>query len=102
MHIVNSHTEMPGERDIEAAVTQLVTATLGKNRRHLAADDSVLSLRDHFDSFALLELVLQLEEAFAIHIGDDELDPDYFESIRTISAFVEQKVRRRPMTPIVQ
>ena len=43
------------------------------------------------DSVAMIDLVYGLEEEFAITIGDDEVMPDNFESIATITAMVERK-----------
>ena len=84
----------PSENDVETMVTDIVALTMGKNRWGPGRDESIFSIRDHIDSFALLELVLRLEEAFGIRIEDNELDPDHFESIRTISEFVSSKQRR--------
>ena len=43
------------------------------------------------DSVAMIDLVYGLEEEFAITIGDDEVMPENFGSIATITAMVERK-----------
>jgi acyl carrier protein len=87
---------MNGEPDrwggtVEAGVTAAVAATLAMNRRSSKIDDALPALRSTLDSYALLELVLRLEETFGIRIEDDELDPDHFESIRTLTSFISGK-----------
>jgi len=93
-HMMSPDLNVPSEDRVESAITELVSATLGKSRRQLGLEDTVFSIRDHFDSYALLELVLRLEEAFGIRIGDDELDPDHFESVKTMSAFINFKLNQ--------
>jgi len=43
------------------------------------------------DSLGVLELVGFLEKSFAIRIADEELTPENFGSIDSISLFIEQK-----------
>ncbi len=43
------------------------------------------------DSLGILEVVTFLEKEFSLTITDEELLPENFESIRSLSAFVQQK-----------
>jgi len=43
------------------------------------------------DSLGILDLVHFLEEEFSIHIADEELLPETFESLDAVTAFVIQK-----------
>ena len=43
------------------------------------------------DSLAILDLVHFLEEEFGIHISDDELSPENFQSLEAVAAFVAAK-----------
>jgi len=43
------------------------------------------------DSLGILDLVHFLEEDFAIHVSDDELMPDNFQSLAAVVSFVEAK-----------
>lgn len=43
------------------------------------------------DSLGILDLVHFLEEEFAIHIADEELLPETFQSLDAVTAFVTQK-----------
>ena len=45
------------------------------------------------DSMGILELVGFLEQEFAIHVSDDELVPENFETIEQIVGFVSRKQR---------
>ncbi len=63
----------------------------------LAAEQGISSsdsLLDHgiIDSLGTLELVQFLESEFAIQITDDEMVADHFDSIHSISQFVESKI----------
>ncbi|HTS29768.1 MAG TPA: acyl carrier protein [Bryobacteraceae bacterium] len=39
------------------------------------------------DSLTFVDLVLYLEQEYGLHIGSDELEPEYFRSIGKIAAF---------------
>ena len=43
------------------------------------------------DSFALVELIAELEKAFAIKIPDSDLSPRKFDSIGHIVKYIEQR-----------
>ncbi len=43
------------------------------------------------DSTGFLELVTFIEEQFGVEIADEELVPEHFDTLRAVSAFVEQK-----------
>lgn len=44
------------------------------------------------DSFGVVQLVAAIEERFDIIIDDDEFGADLFETVGTLSAFVESKI----------
>jgi acyl carrier protein len=43
------------------------------------------------DSLGILDLVHFLEEEFSLHISDEELLPENFESLSAVAAFVQTK-----------
>lgn len=45
------------------------------------------------DSLGFVELMLQLEQRFGIHIAMEDLEPDQFRSIASIAAFVAAQRR---------
>lgn len=59
------------------------------------ADDASLLDTGTVDSTGVLELIVFLEKRWEITVGDREIHPDYFDSIRRIAAFVERKLAER-------
>jgi len=57
---------------------------------HVSRDTSLLE-SGILDSLGILDVVAFLESEFAITIADEELVPDNFRSLGTLSAFVRQK-----------
>ncbi len=51
----------------------------------------LLGALPELDSMAVAVVLTGLEEHFGIAIGDDEVDGAVFESVGSLSAFVEQK-----------
>ncbi len=47
------------------------------------------------DSLGFVELLLQLERRFGVHVQMESLEPDHFRSIASIAAFVQAR-RRAP------
>jgi acyl carrier protein len=43
------------------------------------------------DSLGILDLVHFLEEEFSIHVSDDELSPENFQSLAAVVSFVDAK-----------
>jgi acyl carrier protein len=56
---------------------------------HIAPDEPLLE--GLIDSTAMLRLVLFIEERFGVRVEDEELVPENFESVRSLSDFVESK-----------
>lgn len=56
------------------------------------ADDASLLDTGTMDSTGVLELIVFLEKRWGISVGDREIHPDYFDSIRRVTAFVERKI----------
>jgi len=44
------------------------------------------------DSLGILDIVTHLEDRFGVEIGDDDLNPENFDSIEVLSAFVDGKL----------
>jgi acyl carrier protein len=59
------------------------------------ADDASLLDTGTIDSTGVLELIVFLEKRWAITVGDREIHPDYFDSVRRITTFVERKLAER-------
>jgi acyl carrier protein len=59
-------------------------------KKGLAADDKWLET-GLIDSLGILDLVHFLEGEFPVHISDEELVPDNFESLTAVCSFVRRK-----------
>lgn len=55
------------------------------------ADNDQLLEQGIIDSFGIMTLLGFLEEKYAVHIEGDDLTPENFSSISTISALIDRK-----------
>lgn len=55
------------------------------------ADNDQLLEQGIIDSFGIMTLLSFLEEKFSVHIEGDDLTPENFSSISTISALIDRK-----------
>ena len=60
-------------------------------RDHALGDDDHLLANGILDSLGVLDLVGYLEQEFGITVSDDDLLPEHFETLRRLTAFVEDK-----------
>lgn len=83
-----------GTIDIDA-VKAVVVDTLGVEDRADAIDASTLlfGALPELDSMAVLELVLEIEQRFAIEIEGEDVTADVFETLASLAAFVHEKQR---------
>jgi acyl carrier protein len=63
---------------------------LARERGSFGSNENLLE-QGIIDSLAIVKLVEFGEERFQIEMTDDERIPEHFESIDTLSAFVQQK-----------
>lgn len=76
---------MTDQQKIESALRAVT-----KNDAVPGAEDSLFD-SGYLDSFALPDLVTELEKHFAITIPDSDLNPRKFESISRIATYVKSK-----------
>lgn len=86
---------MTSKEELQGTILQLASATLGKKLGRIRPDAPMFSSRDGFDSIALMEFVLRLEEAFGMKIPDEDLDPEIFYSLETVAAYVQARLESR-------
>lgn len=67
----------------------LLSETLSIDADQLSADTMLLGNLPEFDSMAIVSILMQIEENFGIEIADDELTGEVFESVTTLTEFVE-------------
>ena len=78
-------------------IEPVIRAYLASSARHAANGAERLSVdfplltTGILDSLNLLGLIVHLETVFSIAMGDDDLVPENFESIRSIAVFVASK-----------
>lgn len=76
---------------MERAVTECVAESLGLSAKDVGRDGFQLQSAGSFSSFALLELVVRLEERFGITIPDADLTLERFASVSAIEAYVVER-----------
>ena len=60
-------------------------------RKQQVKDSDPLLESGVLDSLGVLDLVTFVEQEFSIHVADDELIPENFQTIDRIASFVESK-----------
>ena len=84
-------------------IKALLVATLNielNRARDWTKDTALLGQLPELDSVAIVGVLTGLEAKFGIHIADDEISADAFESIGSLCRFVEgQLVVQKPSTP---
>ena len=58
----------------------------------ISDDESLFGGGMGLDSTATLEIIFAVEEAFDIEVDDEELRIELFDSVRTLTQYVEQKL----------
>lgn len=68
------------------------TLQLGDRAERLDASTGLLGSLPELDSMAVVNVITALEDAFGIVVEDDEISADNFETVGTLTAFVELKL----------
>jgi acyl carrier protein len=68
------------------------TLCLGARAGSLRADSALLGSIPELDSAAVIDVITGLEERFGIRIDDDEIGAALFDTVGSLTAFVEQKL----------
>jgi acyl carrier protein len=79
------------QEDVRQRIRAYLTEAVMYRRTAPLADSASLIKAGVLDSLAMLALIAFLEEAFEISVGDDEVEPDNFESIDNLTRFVLRK-----------
>ena len=64
---------------------------LGRNLGSPITEDSDLIDASVIDSLSLIQLVTHLEREYKIQIDDHDVNPDNFQTVRSIMALIEKK-----------
>ena len=75
-------------------VRQVLAATLQLGPRGASIESSthLLGGIPELDSMAVVNVITALEEHFGIAVADDEISANTFETLASLSAFVERKL----------
>ncbi len=88
---INSECALNDGKLMETVIN-LITITVGDNRAKIKPNTSLFSWEAEFDSAALLEFILRLEDTFDLSIPDEDLDRDIFRSPETIVAYLRTRL----------
>ncbi|MFO7579570.1 acyl carrier protein [Nitrosomonas halophila] len=67
---------------------------LGDRKQALTADSVLLGNIPELDSMAVVNVITALEEYFDFSVDDDEISAQTFETLGSLTRFVEQKLVR--------
>ncbi len=59
---------------------------------NLNGDSALIGAMPEFDSMAVVSILTALENRYSFIVDDDEITADIFETISSLTAFVEQKL----------
>jgi len=65
---------------------------LGDRTRDMSAQTRLLGAMPEFDSMAVVAVLTAIEEEYGVEIEDDEIEASLFESVGTLTEYVESKV----------
>lgn len=76
------------------AVKDLLAQTLqlGPRANGLTPDSPLLGALPELDSMAVVTILTAMEEHFGFSVDDDEISAETFETLGTLTAFVEHKL----------
>jgi len=75
-------------------VIHLINITIDGKQGKIKPNTPLFSGEAEFDSVALLEFILRLEDTFSLRIPDEDLDPDIFSSPETIVAYLRTRLEQ--------
>lgn len=71
-------------------LTDILNSVLQINKNY-DTNTGLLGAIAEFDSMAVIGVITALEEQLGIHVDDDEISAEVFETFGSLLAFVEQK-----------
>ena len=81
---------MPMHDDIVKILA--MTLQLGDRAKALTPESGLLGALPEFDSVAVVTVITAVEDRFDIVVDDDELTAEVFETVGSLTEFVESKV----------
>jgi acyl carrier protein len=79
--------------DTKAVIRRFIADNLLFSSNGFQLDDDVSFLEEGVvDSLGVMELVVFVEEQFGVPVADEEVTPEYFDSVNRLAAYVESKL----------
>lgn len=78
-------------QDIEETICKYISANLLFSQRYPYSNDDSLLENGVIDSMNVMELVVFLEENMNLRVEDHEINPDNFDSVSCLAAYVRRK-----------
>jgi len=80
--------------NVQVEVIRVVSETLGLGDRGKTFDEStrLLGAIPELDSMAVVSVLTTIEETFDVTIDDDEISAETFESVGSLTRFIEAKL----------
>ncbi len=66
--------------------------SLGERKNFITVDSILLGSIPELDSMAVVNVITALEEHFGITVNDDEISAKTFETLGSLTYFIEQKL----------
>ena len=88
---MHAYTDLDAVRDLLTRELGLAAATAAG----LNADSGLFGDLPELDSMAVARVLTAIEDHFAFHIDDDEVDAELFETLGSLTAFVTAKRQAR-------
>jgi len=80
---------------VSSSVKNFIHANFPSARNRVLEDSDLLLESGIIDSLGVLDMVSFIESQFGIHVVDDELVPENFQTIGQIVKFIERTQRER-------
>ncbi|NLF65009.1 MAG: acyl carrier protein [Chloroflexi bacterium] len=79
--------------DTKALIRRFIADNLMYSSNGLQLDDDASFLEEGvIDSLGVMELVVFVEDQFGVQVADEEVTPEYFDSVNRLACYVESKL----------
>lgn len=80
-----------GLSEVEHSIATFLSSRMPSDRASALHAETPLLTTGAVDSISVVELMLYLDQLYAIELSDEDFDEKYFATIRTLASFVESK-----------
>lgn len=80
---------------IQPQIVEILSQTLQLNSdvaARMQSNTPLLGAIPEFDSMAVVSIITALEDRFGFAVDDDEIDAETFETVGSLTSFVERKL----------